>query len=457
MNLQIVILAAGQSKRMYSSKPKILHNFAGIPILERILQTVQKLNPQGIHVIYGNGGDLIPKTFKNYPIHWCAQDVQLGTAHALAQALPSIPDESSLLVLVADIPLISAEILKKLVEHTPPGQFGLITAVLEDPTGLGRVLRDDNGHIVKIVEEKDATLEEKAICEINTGIILSSTLQFKTIIPKLTNNNAQGEYYLTDVIDIAAQMGQRIYTVSVDDPEEAMGINDRCQLERLERYYHKKMAHSFMLQGVTISDASRFDIRGNWQISSDVVIDVDVVLEGDGVIDSGCKIGPFTVLKNVTLGKNVEIKSHCVIESAIITDNCIVGPFARIRPETTLDNEVHVGNFVEIKNSTIGKRSKINHLSYIGDTTMGCDVNIGAGTITCNYDGINKYQTTISDNVFVGSDTQLIAPVTVGKAATIAAGTTVTKDVPEKTLIRNKNTQILIENWKRSDHNEKDS
>ena len=455
MNLQIVILAAGQSKRMNSSQPKVLHNFAGIPILERILQTVQKLKPQDIHVIYGHNGDLVSKTLANYPLHWYPQDVQLGTAHALAQALPSISDDSSVLVLVADIPLISDQLLTKLMQHTPQGQFGLITAKLQNPTGMGRILRNDSGELIKIVEEKDASLQEKAICEINTGIIIGAASQFKAIIPKLNNNNAQSEYYLTDVINIAAQAGQKINTIEANEPEEVMGINNRCQFEHLERYYQRKTAESLMLKGVTIRDSARFDMRGTWEINQDTLIDVDVVLEGNGVIGSGCKIGPFTILKNVTLGENVEIKAHSVIEDAIISDHCIIGPFARIRPGTKLAKQVHVGNFVEIKNSEIADGSKINHLSYIGDTTMGSKVNVGAGAITCNYDGINKYRTTIKNGVFIGSDTQLIAPVTVYEGATIAAGSTITKDVPSQTLTRNKLTQVLIEDWQRSDRGKK--
>lgn len=455
MNLQIVILAAGQSKRMNSSQPKVLHNFAGIPILERILQTVQKLSPQDIHVIYGHNGDLLSKTLAKYHLHWYPQDVQLGTAHALAQALPSIPDDSSVLVLVADIPLISTQILTNLIEQTPQDQFGLITAMLQNPTGMGRILRNDTGELVKIVEEKDATLEEKAICEVNTGIILGAASQFKTLIPKLNNNNAQGEYYLTDVINIATQSGQKIHTIAANEPEEVMGINNRCQFEHLERYYQRKTAESLMLNGVTIRDASRFDMRGIWEISQDTLIDVDVVLEGNGVIGAGCKIGPFTILKNVTLGENVEIKAHSVIEDATISDGCMVGPFARIRPGTKLAKEVHVGNFVEIKNSEIAEGSKINHLSYVGDTLMGSKVNIGAGVITCNYDGVNKYRTTIENGAFIGSGTQLIAPVTVGASATIAAGSTISKDVPAQTLIRNKLTQTLIEGWQPSNRDKK--
>lgn len=451
MSLHIVILAAGQGTRMYSGCPKVLHPLAGMPILERILQTVQKLDPECIHVVYGNGDDLLPKTLANYPVRWCHQDVRSGTAHALAQALPAIPDEASVLVLVGDIPLISAETLTKLIQITTENQFGLITAFLADPIGMGRILRDAAGEVVGIVEEKDATNTQRTIHEVNTGIILSTARQFKTIIPMLDNHNAKGEYYLTDAINIAARAKQKISIVKADEPEEVMGVNDRCQLEYLERYYQQKIARSLMQNGVTISDASRFDMRGQWEIGQDVKIDVDVIFEGDGVIGSGCKIGPFSLLKNVKLGKRVEVRSHSVIENAVIANDCVIGPFARIRPGTTLAQATHVGNFVEIKNSEIGEKSKINHLSYIGDTAMGSHVNVGAGTITCNYDGVNKYRTIIKDGVFIGSDTQLIAPVTVGKGATIAAGTTVTKDIPDQTLIRNQLDQVSIEGWQRKE------
>lgn len=428
---------------MYSELPKVLHPLAGVPILERILQTVQKLDPQGIYVVYGNGKDVIPKALAHYSVHWCHQDVQLGTAHALAQALPSIPDEANVLVLVGDIPLISAETLRKLMQITSGNHFGLITAFLENPAGMGRILRDEYGEITGIVEEKDATEQQKAIQEVNTGIIMGTARQFKTIIPELNNHNAKGEYYLTDVINVAAQTADTVHAIRASEPEEVMGVNDRCQLEYLERYYQQKMAKSLMLQGVTISDAARFDMRGDWKIDQDVRIDVDVLFEGNGIIGSGCKVGAFSMLKNVTLGKNVEIKPHCVIEDAVIADDCVVGPFARIRPGTKLAKAVHIGNFVEIKNSEIEEESKINHLSYIGDTTMGRHVNIGAGTITCNYDGVDKHRTIIKDNVFIGSDTQLIAPVTVGEGATIGAGSTITKDVSPRILIHNKLDHVI--------------
>lgn len=454
MPLEIVILAAGQGKRMHSNLPKVLHTLAGVPILERILQTVASLNPQQVHVVYGYGGDVIPKTLEHYPVTWYRQNKLLGTAHALAQVLPMIQDEAHILVLLGDVPLISCALLTTLTQTTPKDQFGLVTVELTNPAGLGRILRDSQGNVIGIVEEKDATCEQKSIHEINTGILLGSAKQFKTIIPQLNNNNNQGEYYLTDVIHLAVQNNQKIHALKVDEPETVMGVNDRCQLEQLERYYQQHTARSLMKKGVTIADAKRFDLRGDWQIAHDVTIDVDVVLEGAGSMDIGCKIGPFVVLKDVQLGKNVEIKSHCHLEGAIIGDHCVVGPFARIRKGTILNESAHIGNFVEIKNTEVGSQSKVNHLSYLGDATVGRRVNVGAGTITCNYDGANKYRTVIEDDVFIGSDTQLIAPVIVGKGATIGAGSTITKDAPPQTLTVSRAKQVAFPNWQRKKRNQ---
>ncbi len=448
MNLHIVILAAGQGKRMDSQCPKVLHSFAGLPILERILQTVQTLHPKGIHIIYGYGGEAIPKTLEHYSAHWYHQAERLGTAHALQQALPAIPDEANVLVLVGDAPLIQTETLNQLITSTAPHQFGLITANYPNPFGLGRILRNDQDQILGIVEEKDATEEQKKITEINTGMILGNAGAFKTLIPQLNNHNAQKEYYLTDIINVAVKKGQTIYAFTTSHPEETMGINTRTQLEHLERYYQHKTAQTLMKQGVTIADAHRFDLRGTLKIGKDVSIDINVIFEGNVVIGSHCKIGPFTLLKNVVIGEHVEILSHCVIENTTIGNHCKVGPFARIRPGTKLLEDVHIGNFVEVKNSEIGNHSKACHLSYIGDTTIGREVNIGAGMITCNYDGVNKHHTTIEDGVFIGSDTQLVAPVTIGKNATIGAGSTITENAPPNTLTLSRSKQVSVPNWK---------
>jgi bifunctional UDP-N-acetylglucosamine pyrophosphorylase / glucosamine-1-phosphate N-acetyltransferase len=450
MNLHVVILAAGQGKRMHSKCPKVLHSFAGVPILERILQTVHLLKPEGIHVVYGHGGNLIPKTLSHYDVHWYHQDQQLGTAHALAQALPHIANEAKVLVLVGDAPLITLASLTQLVTTTPKHQFGLITAKYKNPFGMGRIIRNNEQEIVGIVEEKDASIDQKLINEVSTGILLGTALEFKALLPTLTNHNAQGEYYLTDIINITGKNGQVIHNFAVEEPEETMGINNRQQLEHLERYYQKKTAQTLMEKGVSIADTSRFDLRGTLEVGKDVSIDVDVIFEGNVIIGSDCKIGPFSVLKNVVIGDHVEIKSHCVIEDSVIADHCTVGPFARFRPGTQLLEGAHVGNFVEVKNSEIGPRSKVGHLSYIGDTTIGSETNIGAGTITCNYDGANKHRTIIEDNVFIGSDTQLVAPVTIGKGATIGAGSTITQNTPPEALTLSRSKQVSIPHWQRA-------
>lgn len=449
MSLHIVILAAGQGQRMYSKLPKVLHRFAGTPIIERIIQTVKKLNPEGIHVIYGHGGDLLPKTLSSYGIHWHQQDSQLGTAHALAQALPSIPDAAKVLVLVGDIPLISEKTLQHLVEIPQENVLSLVTASFKNPTGLGRILRNTQGDLVRIVEEKDATEEQKSVQEINTGIMLSTAALFKNVIPQLNNHNVQGEYYLTDVINLLVQNKQSIHTSYAKIPEEVMGVNDRVQLERLERYHYQEIAQSFMRKGVTIADSTRFDPRGPLTIGRDTFIDAHVIFEGNVTIGSDCEIGPFVRLNNVTIGNHVKLEGHCVIKDATIADYCFIGPFAHIRPGTTLGERSHVGNFVEIKNADIGKESKINHLSYIGDTTMGSGVNIGAGTITCNYDGANKHRTFIQDHVFIGSGTQLVAPLTIEQGSTIGAGSTITRDTPKDALTLSRVKQISIPGWQR--------
>jgi bifunctional UDP-N-acetylglucosamine pyrophosphorylase/glucosamine-1-phosphate N-acetyltransferase len=449
MSLHIVILAAGQGQRMNSKLPKVLHRFAGTPIIERIIQTVEKLAPEAIHIIYGHGGDLLPKTLSSYPVHWHRQDHQLGTAHALAQALPSIPDAAKVLVLVGDIPLISEKMLRDLTQAPEANALSLVTASFKNPTGLGRILRNTQGDLVCIVEEKDATEEQKFVQEINTGIMLSTAALFKNIIPQLNNHNVQGEYYLTDVINLLVQNKQPIYTSYATIPEEVMGVNDRVQLERLERYYYQTIAQSFMRQGVTIADSTRFDVRGEATIGCDTFVDANVLFEGKVTIGTDCEIGPFVKLRNVTMGNHVKLEGHCVIKDATIADDCIIGPFAHIRPGTTLAEGSHVGNFVEIKNADIGQGSKINHLSYIGDTTMGAEVNVGAGTITCNYDGKNKHRTVIHDYVFIGSGTQLVAPIIIKQGSTIGAGSTITRDTPEDTLTLSRAKQISVPGWQR--------
>lgn len=448
MSLAIIILAAGQGKRMQSRLPKVLHTLAGKPLLEHVINAAQALKPQAIFVIYGHEGLQVQTQLQHLNVTWVEQQQQLGTGHAVAQALPFINTDQTL-VLVGDAPLITAQTLHHLTQQTSANNLGIVTVNTPTPTGLGRIVRNSQKKVTAIVEEKDATEKQKQIQEINSGIILAPTHQLKSWLPALKNNNQQQEYYLTDIVAMAVAENIEITTVEASTPEEVQGINDRLQLAQLERHYQHQQSKQLLLNGVTLLDPQRLDIRGELTCASDVIIDINVIIEGKVTIETGCYIGPHTILRDVTLGKNVQIKSHSIIETATIADGCILGPFARIRPGTQLANDVHVGNFVEIKNSTIAAKSKINHLSYIGDATIGQNVNIGAGTITCNYDGANKHQTIIEDEVFVGSNSALIAPITIGKAATIGAGSTLNRNVPSESLTLNRAETRTVSNWKR--------
>jgi bifunctional UDP-N-acetylglucosamine pyrophosphorylase / glucosamine-1-phosphate N-acetyltransferase len=434
-SLEVIILAAGRGKRMHSTLPKVLHELAGKPLLQYIVETVSQLNPHTIYVVYGNGGKQVPNYLAHLPVTWVEQKETLGTGHAVVQAIPQIKhDADQALILLGDTPLISVSVLKKLICGTQATEIGLITLVTPQPFGLGRILRDDQGKVVQIVEEKEATSAQKKICEVNSGIFYVPIQLLKRWLPTLKNKNAQGEYYLTDIIEIAVAEKVNVIAVTSDNADEMQGVNDRIQLAKLERYYQQQQAEKLMLQGLTLRDPNRFDLRGEVIVEEDVIIDINVILEGKNRIGANSFIGPHTTLKNVQIGSGVEIKGYCVIEEAIIGDHCIIGPFARIRPGTQLKNKVHIGNFVEVKNSEIQEKSKINHLSYIGDATLGKNVNIGAGTITCNYDGVTKHHTTIEDDAFIGSNTALIAPIHIGKEAMVGAGSTLSKDVPAKQL-----------------------
>lgn len=432
--LHIVILAAGQGKRMRSRLPKVLHPLGKKPILHHVILAAEQLKPAATYVVYGHGGDEVQAKSQGFSLKWVEQAQQLGTGHAVTQALSHINDDSQVLVLVGDTPLINPETLKKLISTTPASGVGVVTVQMPDPTGLGRIIRDSKGKVTGIVEEKDATDQQRQITEINTGIILAPAKQLKRWLSQVKNNNKQGEFYLTDIIQLAAGEGVEINPLIATSHYEVQGINDRSQLALLERYYQLQQAEKLMQEGVTLLDPNRFDLRGELQAASDVVIDIDVVIEGKVIIGEGTYIGPHCVLCDVTLGKNVVIKSHSVLEESEVADDCIIGPFARLRPGAQLARGAHIGNFVEVKKSKIGEGSKVNHLSYVGDAIVGSKVNIGAGTITCNYDGINKHQTIIEDNVFIGSDTQLVAPVTIGSGAVIGAGSTVTKDAPKDAI-----------------------
>ena len=446
--LEVIILAAGQGTRMKSALPKVLHEIGGEPMLRRVHDVARELAPRHIHVVYGHGAEQVRERLADLDVAWVLQERQLGTGHAVAQALPGVDGGGTVLVLYGDVPLIRAETLRDLTAAAADA-LALITVTLDDPTGYGRIVRDAGGRISRIVEQKDADEQQRAIREGNTGLLAVSAARLRDWLARLDNDNAQSEYYLTDIVAMAVTDRVAVRSVAAPTVEEVSGVNDRTQLAALERALQRRQAQTLMLAGVTLRDPERFDLRGTLTAGRDVVIDVGVGLEGNVVLGDGVPVGPHVVLKNEKIGEGSEIKAMSVIEDAVIGAGAHIGPFARIRPETRLADGVHIGNFVEVKKSAIGAGSKINHLSYIGDTTMGAKVNIGAGTITCNYDGANKHRTVIGDNVFVGSDTQLVAPVTVNDNATIGAGSTITKDAPAGELTLSRNKQTTLSGWKR--------
>jgi len=448
MSLSVVILAAGKGTRMKSNKPKVLHKLANKPLLEHVYDTAENLGADEVVVVYGHGGEQVREECSHFKASWVEQTEQLGTGHAVEQAMDSVNLENKILVLYGDVPLTELNTLENLLKISDE-KIGLLTVNLVDPTGYGRILRDDKGSVTAIVEQKDANEEQKKVCEVNTGILACEGHTLKRLLDNIDNNNSQGEYYLTDIFELAANENIEIKTSQPAKTYEVEGVNNHFQMSSLERIYQANIAKQLMMDGVAIADPARIDIRGNIDISNDVYIDVNVVIEGNVSISSGSTIGPNCVITNSTIGKNVNIKANCVIENAIIDNDCEVGPFARLRPETHLLEHAKIGNFVEVKKAQIGKGSKVNHLSYIGDTQMGENVNIGAGTITCNYDGANKHKTTIGNDVFIGSDTQLIAPVNISDGVTVAAGATITKDVEENNLVISRVAQKTIASWKR--------
>jgi bifunctional UDP-N-acetylglucosamine pyrophosphorylase/glucosamine-1-phosphate N-acetyltransferase len=450
MTTQIVILAAGQSKRMQSTLPKVLHPLGGKPLLAHVIETVRFLQVPPPIIVYGFKGDQLKKAFAGYDkLVWVEQKEQLGSAHALQQALPHLHADR-VLVLYGDVPLISTALFHSRITTTPQQALGMMTCHLSNPTHYGRIVRDERGQVKKIVEEKEATATERLIQEVNAGIYLIPIVQLASWLQAVRNDNAQGEYYLTDIIALSVAQGLPIHTVTAQTPEEVMGINDRMQLSALERYYQKQQAQHLMQQGVTLLDPARLDVRGRVKVASDVVIDVNVILEGEVTLGAGCRIGAGTILRDAVLGEGVEIKAYSIIEGATIAGGSVIGPFARLRPGTQLEARTHIGNFVEIKNSHIHTDSKVNHLSYIGDSDIGSRVNVGAGTITCNYDGAQKHRTVIGDDVHIGSDTQLIAPLIVEVGATIGAGSTVTSNVPPHQLtLTHELKQRTVPSWKR--------
>jgi len=434
---------------MKSALPKVLHTLGHKSLLEHVLDTANGLNAQSIHVVYGHGGERVKQQLARHNVNWVLQDQQLGTGHAVEQAAPFVPDNQPVLILYGDVPLIKQQTLQKLIAAAGSDALGLLTATLADPTGYGRIIRNAAGEVVKIIEQKDADDAQKKIREINTGMLALNSTRLKGWLKQLENNNAQGEYYLTDVIGMAALENIAINTVQPDAIYEIEGVNNKLQLAELERAYQRQQAEQLMHLGVTLRDPARFDLRGELEAGADVVIDVNVVIEGKVKLGNGVTIEPNNIIKNTSIADHSIVHANCVIDSAVIGAHCAIGPYARIRPETRLADHVKIGNFVEVKKSNIGAHSKVNHLSYIGDTEMGADVNVGAGTITCNYDGANKHKTIIGDHVFIGSDTQLVAPVEVGAGATIGAGSTITHDAPKGELTLSRSPQKTRQGWKR--------
>jgi len=448
MSLEIVILAAGQGTRMRSALPKVLHPVAGNSMLGHVIHSARQLDPQRIHVVIGHGADVVRERLAADDLNFVLQDKQLGTGHATAQAVPFI-DADTVLILYGDVPLIEVETLQRLLKHVVPGQMGLLTVELDDPTGYGRIVRDADGKVAAIVEHKDASEAQRAITEGNTGILAVPANRLADWMSRLSNNNAQGEYYLTDVIEMAVSDGLVVATEQPHDPMEVQGANDRKQLSELERHYRLRAARRLMTQGVTLRDPARFDVRGEVSVGRDVLIDINVILEGKVIIEDDVEIGPNCVIKDSTLRKGVVIKANSHIEGAILGEGSDAGPFARLRPGTVLEARAHVGNFVELKNAHMGEGAKAGHLTYLGDAEIGARTNIGAGTITCNYDGANKWKTVLGADVFIGSHNSLVAPVDISNGATTAAGSTITQNVDNAQLAVGRARQKNIDGWKR--------
>ena len=449
MNCSVIILAAGQGSRMCSSLPKVLHKLAHRSLLEHVWAATKRLNPQNTCIVYGHGGDQVRQQLQSEQVEWAEQAEQLGTGHAVAQAIPKIPDSGKILILYGDVPLIRTSTLEAMLDNCSDSSMSLLTIELDDPQGYGRIVRDNAQKVISIVEHKDANDDQLTIHEINTGIMCVPAEKLSTWLSNLSNENAQGEYYLTDIIAMAVSDKIDINTVSALNSHEVEGVNDRIQLAHLERYYQAMQAEKLMQQGVTLRDPARVDVRGEVTCGQDVIIDINVIIEGKVEIGDNVQIGPNVILKDCSIGAGTIIEANCVIEQSVVGEECSIGPFARLRPGAKLANKAKAGNFVEIKNAEIGEGSKVNHLSYIGDTIMGEGVNVGAGTITCNYDGANKHRTIIGDNAFIGSNTAMVAPIEVGAGATIGAGSTLTTDAETGALTLTRGKQKTIKGWKR--------
>ncbi len=445
--LDIVVLAAGKGTRMKSNLPKVLHPVAGRPLLQHVLDTARYFSGANLHVVIGHGAELVEQRLAGDDVQFVMQAEQLGTGHAVQMAAPALRDDSIVLILYGDVPLIQAATLQSLVETVGEGSMGLLTVQLEDPTGYGRIVRNHEGMVSAIVEQKDAEPEQLAIDEVNTGVMAMRSADLQRWLPQLSSDNAQQEYYLTDVIALAQQDGIVIEAVNPDSEMEVLGVNNRQQQAELERYYQEHLAEQLMVDGVTLIDPTRFDCRGTIKAGHDVEIDINCVFEGDVRLGNNVKIGPNCVISDSEIGEGTVIKANSVLEDAVVADQCDIGPFARLRPGTNLASKAKIGNFVETKKATIGVGSKVNHLTYIGDAEIGEGANIGAGTITCNYDGVNKSKTEIGDGAFIGSNSSLVAPVKIGAGATVGAGSTVAKDVDANQLAVARGKQRNIDNW----------
>ena len=448
MALNVVILAAGKGTRMKSSLPKVLHKVAERPMVQHVIDTANSLGAASINLVYGYGAEQLKAGLGEQPLHWVLQAEQLGTGHAVQQAIPHIADEDTVLILYGDVPLTRKETLEQLLATRDENGLAILTVILANPTGYGRIVRE-NGKVVGIVEQKDATPAQLLINEVNSGIMAVPGKKLKAWLSGLQNNNAQGEFYLTDIVAMAAAEGVTITTAHPQNPIETEGANNRVQLAQLERAYQLRKAEELMLNGANLRDPARIDVRGEVQVGSDVMIDVNVIFEGKVVLGNGVSVGANCILKDVVIGANTEIKPNTMVESSTIGADCSVGPYARIRPDSVLADDSHVGNFVELKKTVLGQGSKANHLTYLGDSVIGSKVNVGAGTITCNYDGANKFQTTIEDGVFVGSNSSLVAPITLSKNSTVGAGSVVTQSVGEDELVVARTKQRHITGWKR--------
>ncbi|WP_299200390.1 bifunctional UDP-N-acetylglucosamine diphosphorylase/glucosamine-1-phosphate N-acetyltransferase GlmU [uncultured Amphritea sp.] len=448
-SLDIVILAAGQGSRMKSSLPKVLHSIGGKSMLQHVIDNAISLENARIHIVIGHGAGAVETALSGQPVQFALQAEQLGTGHAVAQAMPNISDNGVVLVLYGDVPLTRPDTMAELVKIAQRGQFGLLTVNLADPTGYGRIVRSDAGDVVAIVEHKDASEVQRAITEVNTGILALPTALLREWIPQLSSNNVQGEYYLTDIIAMAAEQGVRVQAIQPATEQEVQGVNNRLQQAELERWYQRSAAEALMLEGVSLADPARIDVRGEVSVGHDVAIDINVILEGRVEIGDNVTIEANCIIKDSVIGSGSHIKANSMLDEAVVADNCDIGPFARLRPGSRLANNAKVGNFVETKKANIGEGSKVNHLSYIGDAEIGVNVNVGAGTITCNYDGVNKSTTEIGDGAFIGSNTALVAPVKIGAGATVGAGSTITKEVQSDQLAITRAKQTNLNNWQR--------